>query len=150
MEDILDVYERPYDPTVPVVCLDEKPVAFHGDKREPIEMKPGSCKKIDDQYIRNGTGSIFAVVEPLGGRHHISVREQRTMKDWAEEIKHITDVMYPDAEKIILVMDNLNTHKIASLYKRFSPDEARRIARRIEIHYTPVHGSWLNIVTVQP
>ena len=149
MEDILDVYERPYNPTVPVVCLDEKPVVFHGDKREPIQMKPGNCKKIDDQYIRNGTGSIFAVVEPLGGRHHISVREQRTMKDWAEEIKYITDVMYPDAEKIILVMDNLNTHKIASLYKRFSPDEARRIAKRIEIHYTPVHGSWLNIAEIE-
>ena len=104
-------------------------------------MIPGSDRKTDSEYIRNGTVSIFAFVESLGGTHHINVREYRTAIDWAGEIRHLADTMYPDAEKIILVMDNLNTHKPTSLYKRYPPEEARRIIKRLEIHYTPKHGS---------
>ena len=115
MEDILDVYELPYDQKRPVVCMDEKPYQLLGEAREPLPMIPGSDRKTDSEYIRNGTVSIFAFVEPLGGTHHVSVREHRTAVDWAEEIKYLVDVMYPDAEKIILVMDNLNTHKPAEI-----------------------------------
>ena len=109
----------------------------------------GSDRKTDSEYVRNGTVSIFAFVQPLGGVHHVSVREHRTAVDWAEEIKYIVDVMYPDAKKIILVMDNLNTHKPSSLYKRYSPEEARRIIKKLEIHYTPKHGSWLDVAEIE-
>ena len=149
MEDILDVYEMPYDPTSPVVCMDEKPYQLLGEVRDSWAMRPGDDKKVDSEYSRNGTCSIFAFIEPLGGMHHVSVREHRTAKDWAEEIKHLSDVMYPNVEKIILVMDNLNTHAPSSLYKAFTPAEARRIAKRLEIHYTPKHGSWLNIAEIE-
>ena len=149
MEDVLDVYELPYNPKKPVVCMDEKPCQLLGEVREPLAMRPGDNKKIDSEYVRNGTCSIFAFVEPLGGCHHVSVREHRTAVDWAEEIKYLVDVMYPDAEKIILVMDNLNTHKPASLYKKYSPEEARRIIKKLEIHYTPKHGSWLDIAEIE-
>ena len=149
MEDVLDVYELPYNPQRPVVCMDEKPYQLLDDARTPLPMRPGDNQKIDSEYIRNGTCSIFAFVEPLGGTHHVSVREHRTALDWAEEIKYLSDVMYPNAEKIILVMDNLNTHKPASLYKRYPADEARRIIKRLEIHYTPKHGSWLDIAEIE-
>lgn len=149
MEDVLDVYELPYNPKIPVVCMDEKPYQLLGEERDSWAMRPGDNKKIDSEYVRNGTCSIFAFVEPLSGVHHVSVREHRTALDWAEEIRYLVDVMYPDAEKIILVMDNLNTHKPASLYKRFEPAEARRILRKLEIHYTPKHGSWLDIAEIE-
>ena len=149
MEDVLDVYELPYNPSRPVVCMDEKPYQLLGDARQPLPMRPGSNQKIDSEYVRNGTCSIFAFVEPLGGRHHVSVHEHRTAVDWAHEIKYLSDVMYPDAEKIILVMDNLNTHKPASLYKAFPPAQARRIIKRLEIHYTPKHGSWLDMAEIE-
>ncbi len=149
MEDVLDVYEMPYNPMRPVVCMDEKPYQLLGDVREPLPMRPGDDLKTDSEYKRNGTCSIFAFVEPLGGRHHTSVHEHRTAVDWAYEIKYLSDVMYPDAEKIILVMDNLNTHKPASLYKAFPPAEARRIIKRLEIHYTPKHGSWLDMAEIE-
>ena len=149
MEDVLDVYEMPYDPAIPVVCMDEKPYQLLGEVRDSWAMRPGDDKKVDSEYTRNGTCSIFAFIEPLGGMHHVSVREHRTAKDWAGEIKYLSDVMYPDAEKIILVMDNLNTHAISSLYKAFKPEEARRITKRLEIHYTPKHGSWLNIAEIE-
>ena len=149
MEDILDVYEMPYDPSVPVVCMDEKPYQLLGEARGALPMRPGDLQKIDSEYKRNGTASIFVFIEPLGGIRHVSVREHRTAKDWAEEIRYLTDVTYPDKEKIILVMDNLNTHAIASLYKAFPAAEARRIARKLEIHYTPKHGSWLNIAEIE-
>lgn len=149
MEDILDVYELPYEEKRPVVCMDEKPYQLLGDAREPLPMIPGSDRKTDSEYVRSGTVSIFAFVEPLGGMHHVSVREHRTAVDWAEEIKYLVDVMYPDAEKIILVMDNLNTHKVSSLYKRYPPKEARRIIKKLEIHYTPKHGSWLDIAEIE-
>ena len=115
MEDVLDVYELPYDEKHPVVCMDEKPYQLLGEARDPLPMIPGSDRKTDSEYVRNGTVSIFAFVEALGGVHHVSVREHRTAVDWAEEIKYLVDTMYPDAEKIVLVMDNLNTHKPASL-----------------------------------
>jgi hypothetical protein len=149
MEDILDVYELPYNPEKPVVCMDEKPYQLLGEAREPLPIRQGSNQKIDSEYVREGTCSIFVFTEPLGGIRHVSVRIQRTAKDWAEEIKDLVDVGYPDVEKIILVMDNLNTHKISSLYKAFSPAEARRIAKRLEIHHTPKHGSWLNMAEIE-
>ena len=149
MEDVLDVYELSYDPVRPVVCMDEKPYQLLGHVRDPLPMRPGDNQKIDSEYVRCGTCSIFAFVEPLGGRHHTSVREHRTALDWANEIKYLVDVMYPDAEKIILVIDNLNTHKVASLYKAYPPAEARRITKRLELHYTPKHGSWLNMAEIE-
>lgn len=149
MEDILDVYELSYDPVRPVVCMDEKPYQLLDHARDSLPMRPGDNQKIDSEYIRNGTCSIFAFVEPLGGRHHTSVHEHRMALDWAAEIKYLVDVMYPDAGKILLVMDNLNTHKAASLYKAYPPAEARRIIKRLEIHYTPKHGSWLNIAEIE-
>ena len=149
MEDILDIYETPYHPAVPVVCMDEKPYQLLGEVREPLPMRPGDTRKVDSEYIRNGTCSIFTFVEPLGGIRHVSVRAHRTAIDWADEIKYLVDVRYPDCNKIILVMDNLNTHAISSLYKAFPAPEARRIARRLEIHYTPKHGSWLNIAEIE-
>lgn len=149
MEDILDIYEMPYNPVIPVVCMDEKPYQILGEVRDSWAMRPGDDKKVDSEYTRNGTCSIFDFIEPLGGMHHVSVRKRRTAKDWAEEMKYLSDVMYPDAEKIILVMDNLNIHNPASLYKAFPPEEARRIIKRFEIHYTPKHGSWLDIAEIE-
>lgn len=149
MEDVLDVYELPFNPDVPVVCMDEKPYQLLGELRESWAMRPGDNQKIDSEYVRNGTCSIFTFIEALAGRHHVSVREHRTAIDWAEEIKYLVDVMYPDKEKIILVMDNLNTHRASSLYKAFPPEEARRIIRKLEIHYTPKHGSWLDIAEIE-
>ena len=149
MEDVLDVYETPYDPEHPVVCMDEKPYQLLGEAREPLPIRPGDDMKIDSEYVREGTCSIFAFTEPLGGVRHVSAREHRTAIDWAEEIKYLVDVQYPDVAKIKLVMDNLNTHCIASLYKAFPPEEARRIARRLELHFTPTHGSWLNMCEIE-
>lgn len=149
MEDILDVYEMRYNPRIPVVCMDEKPYQLLGEVREPLPMRSGGTQKIDSEYTRNGTVSIFVFVEPLGGVRHVSVREHRTAIDWAEEIKYLVDVSYPDSEKIVLVMHNLNTHALASLYKAFPASEARRIARKLEIHYTPKHGSWLDIAEIE-
>jgi hypothetical protein len=149
MEDILDVYEMPFDPLKPVVCMDEKPYQLLGEAREPLPMRQGSNQKIDSEYTREGTCSIFVFTEPLGGVRHVSVQNQRTSIDWANEIKYLVNVTYPNIEKIVLVMDNLNTHKISSLYKAFPPEEARRIAKRLEIHNTPKHGSWLNIAEIE-
>lgn len=149
MEDILDVYEMPYDPRIPVLCMDEMPYQLLGEVREPLPARCGNTEKKDYEYVRNGTCSIFAFIEPLGGKHHVSAKEHRTAVDWAEEIKYLVDVMYPDVEKIILVMDNLNTHVKGSLYKKYPPKEARRILRKLEFHYTPKHGSWLNIAEIE-
>lgn len=112
-------------------------------------MRPGNTQKVDSEYIRNGICSIFVFVEPLRGVRHVSVREHRTAMDWAEEIKYLVDVRYPDRDKMILIMDNLNTHALSSLYKAFPAPEARRIAKKLEIHYTPKHGSWLNIAEIE-
>jgi len=149
MEDILDIYEMPYNPAVPVVCMDEKPYQLLGEARDPLPMRPGDTQKIDSEYVRNGSCSIFVFVEPLGGVRHVSVREHRTAVDWAEEIRYLVDVSYPNRDKIILVMDNLNTHALSSLYKAFPAPEARRIAKKLEIHYTPKHGSWLDIAEIE-
>ena len=138
MEDVLDVYEFPCDEKYPVVCMDEKPYQLLG---EALPMILGSDRKIDLEYVRNGTVCMFAFVEPLEGVHHVSVWEHRTAIDWAEEIRYLVDIMYPDAKKIILVMDNLNTHKPVSLYKRYPPEETRRIIKKLEIHYTTKHGA---------
>ena len=129
--------------------MDEKPYQLLDDVRQPLPVRPGDNQKTDSEYKRNGTCSIFAFVEPLAGRHHVSVHEHRTAIDWAMEIKYLSDEMFPDAKKIILVMDNLNTHKAASLYKAFPPSEARRIIKRLEIHYTPKHGSWLDMAEIE-
>ncbi len=129
--------------------MDEKPYQLLGEARDSWAMRPGDHKKVDSEYVRKGTCSIFSFVEPLGGKHHVSVRTQRTAIDWAQEIKYLVDEFYAHNEKIILVMDNLNTHKPSSLYKAFPPAEARRILKKLEIHYTPKHGSWLNIAEIE-
>ena len=148
MEDILDVYQRPYDPKFPVWCMDEKPYQILGESREPLPMRPGDTAKIDSEYVRNGTVSIFCFIQPHTGLIEHAVEETRTAVDWAEKMRYLVDELAPDAEKIILVMDNLNTHSKASLYKAFEPEEAHRIASKLEIHYTPKHGSWLDIAEI--
>jgi len=149
MEDVLDVYERPYDPKRPVVCMDEQPRQLIGEELVPIEAKPGQVERYDNQYVRNGTVNNFMFFEPLGNRRRVSVRKRRTQKDFAEEIAHLLDVDYPDAEVVVLVMDNLNTHKIGSLYERFPAEQARAYVKRLEIHNTPKHGSWLNMAEIE-
>ena len=148
MEDVLEVYQRPPDPEHPVWCMDEKPFQILGENRDPLPMRKGDIGKIDSEYVRNGTVSIFCFIQPLTGRIHQSVQPTRTAVDWANQIKWLVDEAEPDAEKIILVMDNLNTHKPGSLYAAFPPAEARRILSKLEIHYTPVHGSWLDIAEI--
>lgn len=148
MEDILDVYQQPYDPEYPLWCMDEKPYQILDESRNPLPMRPGDTAKIDSEYVRNGTVSIFCFVQPHTGKILHAVEPTRTAVDWAEKIKYLADEIEPDAKKIVLVMDNLNTHSVASLYKAFPPEEARRLARRLEVHYTPKHGSWLNIAEI--
>ena len=149
MEDVLEVYERAYDPDYPVVCMDESTKQLIGEVTDPIAMSENHCELIDYEYVRNGVATIFAEVEPLGGRRHVKITERRTAKDWAEFIREMLDERYPDAKKVILVLDNLNIHKIASLYEAFPAEEARRLAERLELHFTPVHGSWLNICEIE-
>ena len=149
MEDILEVYARPYNQKFPVVCMDESSMQLIGEVREPIPAAPGHPVLIDDEYVRNGVASIFIEVEPLGGKREVKITEQRTRIDWAHFIKEMLEERYVDAEKVVLVMDNLNTHDTASLYTAFPPEEARRLAERLEIHYTPKHGSWLNISEIE-
>lgn len=149
MEDVLDVYQRPYDESCPVICMDEKPLQLLGEARAPIAMKPGNPKREDCEYIRNGTCSIFAFTEPLKGWRTVTALEHRTRKDWAEQIRLLLEVHYPLAPKICLVMDNLNTHTISSLYQTFPPQKARELAKRLEIHHTPKHGSWLNVAEIE-
>lgn len=145
MEDILDIYEMPYDENLPVICMDEKPLSLHGRARDPIPMVPGRARIEDSEYVRNGTCSIFLICEPKAGFRYVSARNHRTAIDWAEEIRDVILEHYCGCKKVILVMDNLNTHSIGSFYKAFDACSARDIARRLEIHYTPKHGSWLNI-----
>jgi len=145
MEDVLEVYSRPYNHKKPVVCMDEKPYQLLGHVREPLPARPGSVEKVDSEYERNGTCSIFIFTEPLAGWRDAEALAHRTKIDWAHKVQWLLDVQYPEAEKIVLVMDNLNTHGTSSLYEAFPPEEAFRLAQRLEIHYTPKHGSWLNI-----
>ena len=149
MEDVLDVYHAPYDPQFPLVCMDESNKQLVGEVHAPLTAAPGRGQIIDHEYVRNGVAEIFLEVEPLSGRRHIDITEQRTRKDWAMFIKGMLDERYPQATKVRLVMDNLNTHSAASLYEAFDPEEARRLAQRLEIHYTPKHGSWLNIAEIE-
>ena len=149
MEDVLEVYHLPYDPKYPVVCMDESNKQLIGEVRKPIPCKPGQPARIDDEYVRNGVVQIFMEVEPLAGKRHVAVTERRTMKDWAQQIKQMLDDRYPEAIKVRLVMDNLNTHKVASFYETFEACEARRLAERLDIHYTPKHGSWLNMAEIE-
>ena len=145
----MDVYHLPYDSDYPVVCMDESCKQMIGEVREPIACKPGQPMRVDDEYVRNGVAEIFMDVEPLAGKRHVTVTEHRTRKDWALRIKQMLDERYPDAMKVRLVMDNLNTHNIASFYETFEPKEARRLAERLDIHYTPKHGSWLNMAEIE-
>ena len=150
MEDVLEVYQRPYNEELPVVCMDEKPFQLLEDRIEPIKMSENCHKaKEDCQYERKGSCSIFLFTEPLGGWRNAIASERRTSEDWALQIKWLLDTEYPLAKKVVLVMDNLNTHNISSLYKIFSPEEAFRLSQRLEIHYTPKHGSWLNIAEIE-
>lgn len=149
MEDVLCLYHLPYDPDYPVVCMDESCKQMVGEVREPIPCKPGRPLRMDDEYVRKGVAQIFMEVEPLAGRRHVAVAEHRTRKDWAVQIKAMLDERYPNAIKVRLVMDNLNTHNTASLYEMFEAEEARRLAERLEIHYTPKHGSWLNMAEIE-
>ena len=149
MEDVLEVYHLPYDPDYPVVCMDESCKQMIGEVREPIACKPGQPMRVDDEYVRNGVAEIFMEVEPLAGKRHVTVTEHRTRKDWALRIKQMLDERYPDVMKVRLVMDNLNTHNVASFYETFEPKEARRLAERLDIHYTPKHGSWLNMAEIE-
>ena len=148
MEDILDLYQQPYNPQRPLWCIDEKPYQLLDESRKPIPMRRGQPTAFDSEYKRNGTVSIFVMIQPHTGRIEHSVEPTRTAIDWAHKIKYLVNEVEPNAEKIVLVQDNLNTHSIASLYKAFPPEEARRIASKLEIHYTPKHGSWLDIAEI--
>jgi hypothetical protein len=149
MEDILELYCLPYDPNIPLVCMDEQPRQLIKETRTALPAMRGKPRRVDYEYERNGTADIFMFVEPLGAWRHVDVRERRTALDWAHEIRELLEVHYPQALFVRLVCDNLNTHKIASLYEAFEPEEARVLAKRLEIHYTPKHGSWLNIAEVE-
>ena len=148
MEDILEVYSRPYDPKRPQICMDEAGKQLVAETRKPIEIEPGKPARYDYEYERNGTCNLFVFCEPLTGCRHVEVTDRKTKQDWAYAIRDLVDVRYPDAEKIVLVLDNLNTHSLASLYQTFPPEEARRIVEKLEIHPTPKHGSWLNIAEI--
>lgn len=149
MEDVLAVYHRPYDPNVPTICMDEKPYQLLAHAREPIPAAPGCERKEDSEYVRHGTCSIFIWAEPLAGRRRVIARPRRTRIDWAAEVDQLLSIDYPDADRVVLVMDNLNTHTLGSLYEAFEPAKARSLAERLEIHYTPRHGSWLNIAEIE-
>jgi DDE superfamily endonuclease len=167
MEDVLDVYHRPYDESRPLVCLDESSKQLIGETREPIPPAPaapaqpgsvdqpakpghpGHPERYDFEYVRNGTANLFMVTQPLLGWRHVEVTDRRTAKDFAEILRWLAEDVHPEAKKIVLVMDNLNTHKLASLYEAFEPSRARALAERFEIHHTPKHGSWLNMAEIE-
>jgi hypothetical protein len=149
MEDVLELYQQPFDPEAPVVCMDETSKQLVGEVRTPLPSMPGRAARVDYEYERRGTANLFMFVEPLAGRRRVSVTDRRTAVDWAHEIKRLLDEDYPEARLVRLVLDNLNTHTIGSLYEAFEPAEARRLAERLEIHYTPKHGSWLNVAEIE-
>jgi hypothetical protein len=149
MEDVLEVYQRPYDANRPVVCLDEQSKQLIREVRRPVAAKPGQAERVDYEYERNGTANLFMVFEPLAGRRRVKVTDRRTKIDSARVIRELVDEQYPRAERIVLVMDNLNTHKLSSLYEAFAPAEARRLIERLEVHHTPKHGSWLNMAETE-
>lgn len=143
------MYKRPYDPGHPMICFDERPKQLIAEMRQPISAAPGKAARYDYEYKRNGVVNVFMIFEPLAGKRHVKVTDRRTKKDWALCIRQLVDEIYPHADSIVLVMDNLNTHKKASLYETFEPVEAKRIADKLEIHNTPKHGSWLNMAEIE-
>lgn len=149
MEDVLAVYQMAYDPRYPLVCMDESCKQLIGEVQAPIPARPGQPERIDHEYVRNGVAQLFLEIEPLTGRRHVAATERRTRTDWAHWIKDMLDERYSDALRVRLVLDNLNTHSVASLYQTFEPQEARRLAERLELHYTPKHGSWLNVAEIE-
>ena len=149
MEDVLDVYERPEDPKRPLVCMDECPKQLIGETRTPLPIEPGQPERFNSEYVRNGTCNLFMFNAPLLGWRRAEVTESRTMQDWAQQVRQLVEDDFPDAEKIVLVMDNLNTHRPASLYETFDPERAKKIWDKLEIHHTPKHGSWLNMAEIE-
>jgi hypothetical protein len=149
MEDVLEVYTQPYDPKRPQVCMDETNKQLLSEVREPLQAQPGQAQRIDYEYQREGVADLFMFFEPLVGKRFVQVTEQRTRKDWANAMKTLADEIYPQAEKIVIVMDNLNTHSPVSFYQTFEPEEALRLSNRFEFHYTPKHGSWLNMAEIE-
>jgi hypothetical protein len=149
MEDVLDLYEKEYDPQYPTVCLDERPVVLHAAVHPPVPVEPEQPERVDYEYERKGTRNLFVMVEPLAGWRHVKVTVQRTMQDYAKVVRWLVNEVYPHADYIRLVQDNLNTHTPASLYETFPPAEARRLLRWVEFHYTPKHGSWLNMAEIE-
>ena len=149
MEDVLDVYHRPYDAAYPVVCLDEASKQLITVLRPDLVPKPGRVRRKDSEYKRNGTANVFMMFEPLKAKRYVRVTDHRKRVDFAHAVRELVDVRYPNAEKIVLVMDNLNTHNLASLYEAFEPAEARRLAKKLDMHYTPKHGSWLNMAEME-
>jgi hypothetical protein len=148
-EDVLEVYKRPYDPRRPVVCLDETSKQLIGEVQSPVPAGPGQVSQYDYEYVRKGVANLFMIFEPLAGQRDVEVTDRRTKKDWALCVRKIADERYPDAEVIVLVEDNLNTHSPASLYEAFEPAEAKRLTDRFEFHYTPKHGSWLDMAEIE-
>ncbi len=149
MEDILDVYTRPYDPKRPQVCMDETSKQLVREVQHPLPTRPGHIERYDYEYERQGVANLFILFEPLRGWRHLTVTARRTKQDWAQCMQQLVDVHYPDADKVVLVLDNLNTHVPGALYEAFAPHEAKRIVDKIEFHYTPKHGSWLNMAEIE-
>jgi len=149
MEDVLEVYTRPYDPKQPVVCMDEMPKQLLEDPCKPLRVKPRQAERIDYEYTRTGVTDLFMICEPLQGQRQIMVTDQRRRVEWADVMRTVSDTLYPQAEKIILVLDNLNTHTPSAFYEAFEPAEARRLVERFEFHFTPKHGSWLNMAEIE-
>ncbi len=149
METVLDVYQRPYGPTRPLICMDEAARQLLSDAFDPLPLRPGRPKRVDDKYDRHGTCSLFLFCDPIGGWRRVGCRDSRTAVDWAEEVRHLLEVDYPQADVVTLVCDNLNTHHVASLYKAFGADVAGRLRRRLDLVHTPVNGSWLNIAEME-
>ncbi len=149
MEDILEVYTQPYDPQFPQICMDETSKQLLADVLEPLPMLPSKHERVDYEYQREGVADLFMFFEPLAGKRYVKVTDHRTRKDWAEAMRELADVNYPDAKKIVVVLDNLNTHSAASFYETFEPNEARRLVELFEFHFTPKHGSWLNMAEIE-
>jgi hypothetical protein len=149
MEDVLEVYRRPYDPQRPLICMDEMPKQLLTDTRETLPVQPGKAERFDYEYKRGGVADVFMLFEPLAGKRHIEITDQRRRVEWAEVMRIVADELYPEAEKIVVVLDNLNTHVLAAFYLTFEPCEARRLIERFEFHYTPKHGSWLNMAEIE-
>lgn len=149
MEDVLEVYHRPPNPKRPLVCFDEGTKQQVKETRLPIPAQPGQVTREDYEYERHGTSNLFMLFAPLESGRHVNITDHRTRVDWAFCVRDLVDVHFPDAEKLVIVMDNLNTHQLASLYEAFPPAEARRLAEKLEIHYTPKHGSWLNMAEIE-